>query len=168
MTWFDSRFIPGRRALARASRTRQLIATPQALWRVIEDPLQLPRWWPGVARVEGVQDDRFTEVLQTRRRRAVRMDFRVIASEPPGSGGEPSGHRTWEQEVQGTPFERVLDEAITEVLIEPAHGGTSQVTIAQLQRLRGYSRTGALMLRRATHQRLDEALDALERICGQG
>ena len=36
-----------------------------------------------------------------------------------------------------------------------------QVTIAQLQKLRGYSRTGALMLRRATNKRLDEALDGL-------
>ena len=89
-----------------------------------------------------------------------------MTSDAPGSGGEPSGHRAWEQEVAGTPFERVLDEAITEVLIEPAHGGTSQVTIAQLQKLRGYSRTGALMLRRATNKRLDEALDGLARISG--
>jgi hypothetical protein len=118
------------------------------------------------AGVEGVEQDRFTQVLQSRRQRTVRMDFRVLASEPPGSGGEPSGHRTWGQEIQGTPFERVLEEAITEVLIQPGQGGTSEVTIAQLQRLRGYSRTGALMLRRTTNQRLDEALDGLARLCG--
>ena len=52
------------------------------------------------------------------------------------------------------------------MLLEPAHGGATQVTIAQPQRLRGYSRTGALMLRRATDKRLDEALDGLERIFG--
>ena len=68
--------------------------------------------------------------------------------------------------MQGTPFERVLDEAVTEVLLEPADGGGTQVTIAQLQRLRGYSRTGTLLLRRATDKRLDEALDGLERIFG--
>lgn len=163
---FDSRFMPQRRSFSRAMRTRQLIATPEALWRVVEDPFQLTRWWPNVTRVEGVEADRFTLVFQTKRRRPVRMDFRVVTSDAPGSGGEPSGHRAWEQEVAGTPFERVLDEAITEVLIEPAHGGTSQVTIAQLQKLRGYSRTGALMLRRATNKRLDEALDGLARICG--
>jgi uncharacterized protein YndB with AHSA1/START domain len=162
---FDSSFMPQRRTLSRAMRTRQLIATPQALWRLVEDPFQLPRWWPGVARVEGVEDDRFTEVLETKRRRTVRMDFRVLVSDPPGSGGEPSGHRAWEQEIAGTPFERVLEQALTEVLIEPAHGGTSQVTIAQLQKLRGYSRTGALMLRRATNKRLDQALDGLAQIC---
>ncbi len=163
---FDSSFMPQRRALSRAMRTRQLIATPQALWQVVEDPFAMTRWWPNVTRVEGVEEERFTLVFQTKRRRPVRMDFRVVTSDAPGSGGEPSGHRAWEQEVAGTPFERVLDEAITEVLIEPAHGGTSQVTIAQLQKLRGYSRTGALMLRRATNKRLDEALDGLARISG--
>ena len=162
---FESGFMPQRRSLSRAMRTRQLIATPQALWHVVEDPFALPRWWPNVARVEGVEEDRFTLVFQTKRRRPVRMDFKVLASEAPGSGGEASGHRAWQQEVVGTPFERVLDEAITEVLIEPAHGGTAQVTIAQLQKLRGYSRTGTLMLRRATNRRLDEALDGLARIC---
>lgn len=63
--------------------------------------------------------------------------------------------------MQGTPFERFLDQSITEVLIDPTSGGTSQVTIAQVQKLRGYSRTGALMMRRATNKQLDQALDAL-------
>ena len=125
----------------------------------------MPLWWPGVTRVEGVEEDRFTQVFQTKRRHTVRMDFRVLASAPPGSEGQASGHRAWEQEVRGTPFERVLDQAITEVLIDPAHGGTSQVTIVQLQKLRGYSRTGAFVMRRATNQRLDQALEALERLC---
>ncbi len=126
----------------------------------------MPRWWPGVERIEGVVEDRFTQVLRTKRRRAVRMDFRVLVSRPPGSGGSPAGQRTWEQEVKGTPFERVLQEAVTEVLLEPANGGGTQVAIAQLQRLRGSSRTGTLLLRRATDKRLDEALAGLERICG--
>jgi carbon monoxide dehydrogenase subunit G len=161
---FDSRFIPSRRHTSRAERSRQLLATPATLWKVIGDPYQMTRWWPGVARVEGVEEDRFTLVFQTKRKRPVRMDFRVLASDAPGTGGEPSGHRAWEQEVQGTPFERVLQSAVTEVLLDPAHGGTTQVTIAQAQRLRGYSRTGALLVRRATDKRLDEALDALEQI----
>jgi uncharacterized protein YndB with AHSA1/START domain len=161
---FDSRFVPRRRRLARAERGRQLLATPAALWEVIADPFQMPRWWPGVARVEGVEEGRFTLVFLTKRKRPVRMDFRVLATDAPGSGGEPSGHRAWEQEIKGTPFERVLDQSITEVLLDPAHGGTTQVTIAQLQKLRGYSRTGALVMRRATIKHLDEALDGLERI----
>ena len=49
---FDSSFMPQRRSLSRAMRTRQLIATPQALWQVVEDPFAMTRWWPNVARVE--------------------------------------------------------------------------------------------------------------------
>jgi carbon monoxide dehydrogenase subunit G len=152
----------------RAQRTRRLTAPAAAVWKVIEDPFAMPRWWPGVERVEGVEGDRFTQVLRTKRGRTVRMDFRVLVSEAPrgarAPAGAAAGHRTWEQEVAGTPFERVLHEAVTEVLIEPADGGASQVTIAQVQRLRGYSRTGTLLLRRATDRRLGEALDGLGRI----
>jgi hypothetical protein len=153
-----SSLVGGRRSLSRAVRTRRLNASPEAIWRVIEDPFTMLRWWPGVERIEGVEEDRFTQVLRTKRRRPVRMDFRVLVSEPPGSGGSPAGQRTWAQEVQGTPFERVLHEAVTEALLEPVDGGGTQVTIAQLQKLRGASRTGTLLLRRAT--------DGLERICG--
>ena len=91
--------------------------------------------------MEGVDDDRWTQVFTTKRGRPVRADFHLTLS-------EPLRRRVWEQEVIGTPFERVLDEAITEVVLEPADGGT-QVTIALRQKLRGYSRTGGFMLRRA-------------------
>ena len=37
------------------------------------------------------------------------------------------------------------------------------MTITQQQKLRGYSRTGGFMLRRATRSKLDEALDGLAR-----
>ena len=166
MSLFDSRFVPGRRRLWRAERNRQVPATPATVWELIADPFAMTRWWPNVVRVEGVEEDRFTLVFQSRRKRPVRMDFRVLASDAPGSGGEPSGHRAWEQEVEGTPFERVLDSSITEVLLDPVHGGATHVTIAQAQKLRGYSRTGALMLRRSTEKHLDEALAALEQVVG--
>jgi len=65
--------------------------------------------------------------------------------------------------VAGTPFEPVLHESITEIVVEPADGGT-KVTLGQRQRLRGYSKTGALAIRSATAKRLDEALKGLERI----
>jgi uncharacterized protein YndB with AHSA1/START domain len=153
-----------RRNLSTATRERVLAAPPAEVWEVLADPYQMPRWWPSVERMEGVEDDRFTQVFKTRRRRTVRADFRVLASEPPG-GEYTSGHRTWTQEVAGTPFEPVLHESITEVAVEPADTGT-KVTIAQRQRLRGYSKAGALAMRSATAKRLDEALDGLERIFG--
>jgi len=151
--------------MATARRSRKLAADPQRLWEVIEDPHHFPRWWPGVKRVEGVERDRWTQVFMTKKGRPVRADFRLLSSEPPGTGGEAPGRRSWEQEVAGTPFERVLNESITEVLLEPLEAGT-QVTIAQRQKLRGYSRTGSFLLRGATRGKLDEALDGLERICG--
>jgi uncharacterized protein YndB with AHSA1/START domain len=141
-----------------ARRSRTLPASQQELWEILSDPHHLPRWWPGVDRMEGVEEHRFTEVLKTKRGRPVRADFHVVHSEPPWT-------RSWAQEVAGTPFERVLSESVIEVRLEPAPGGGTQVTIAQQQKLRGYSRTGGFLVRRATDTRLDEALDGLARIC---
>jgi uncharacterized protein YndB with AHSA1/START domain len=152
----------GRSNLSRATRSRVVSAPVAQVWEVIEDPYQMPRWWPSVERMEGVEGDRFTQVFKTRRRRTVRADFRVLASEPPG-GEYTDGHRSWTQEVAGTPFEPVLHESITEIVVEPADDGT-KVTIAQRQRLRGYSKTGALAMRSATAKRLDEALAGLQRL----
>jgi uncharacterized protein YndB with AHSA1/START domain len=144
--------------MATARRTRKLAAPQQQLWELIADPHHLPRWWPGVERMEAVEPDSFTQVFKTKRGRPVRADFRVLQSEAPWV-------RAWEQEIPGTPFERVLNESIIEIRLEPAEGGT-EVTISHLQKLRGYSRTGGLMLRRASGAKLDEALDGLALICG--
>jgi uncharacterized protein YndB with AHSA1/START domain len=142
-----------------ARRKRTLPASQQQLWDIISDPHHMPRWWPGVDRMEGVEGDRFTQVFKTKRGRAVRADFRVVLSEP------PSG-RAWAQEVAGTPFERVLNESVIEVQLEPATAGGTEVTIAHQQKLRGYSRTGGFLLRRATGSKLEEALDGLARLVG--
>jgi hypothetical protein len=117
----------------------------------------MPRWWPGITRMEGVQSNRFTQVFMTKRGRPVRVDFRVLESTAPWA-------RSWEQELAGTPFARVLNESIVEVRLQGVPGGT-EITIEQRQKLRGYSRTGGFMLRRATAAKLDEALGGLERIC---
>ena len=142
--------------MAGAKRSRTLPASPEDLWELIADPHHMPRWWPGVERMEGVEPDRFTQVFKTKRGRPVRADFRVLRSEPPSS-------RSWEQEVAGTPFEGVLTASVIEVRLAPTPAGT-EVTISQEQKLRGYSRTGGFMLRRATAAKLDEALDGLARI----
>jgi uncharacterized protein YndB with AHSA1/START domain len=139
-------------------RRRALTASQQELWELISDPHHLPRWWPGVARVEAVEPDRWTQVFKTKKGRSVRADFHLVQSDPPWS-------RSWEQEVAGTPFERVLNESVLEVRLEPVADGGTEVTIAQHQKLRGYSRTGGLLLNRATRKKLDEALDGLARVC---
>ena len=149
--------------MPRAQRSRKLPASPDDVWGVIADPHHMPRWWPDVKRMEGVEEDRWTQVFTTKKGRPVRMDFHLLESDPPGPGGDPPGRRVWEQDIEGTPFERVLGQAITEVLVEPDDGAT-RVTIALSQRLRGYSRTGGFLLARATRARLDEALSGLEEI----
>jgi uncharacterized protein YndB with AHSA1/START domain len=142
--------------LPSVSRRLAIEAPPERLWELVSDAHHLPRWWPEVERVEGVEPGRFTQVLLTRKGRPVRVDFEITADEPP--------HRqVWEQGLAGTPFERVLSESVIEVLIAPAPEG-SEVTISQRQQLRGYSRTGGWMLRRATRRKLDEALEGLAAI----
>jgi uncharacterized protein YndB with AHSA1/START domain len=140
-----------------AHKERTVAAAPRTVWAVIVDPRRLPEWWPGVNRMEGVEDDRWTEVHSTKKGRAVRIDFRLRHSEAPWV-------RSWEQEIPGTPFERVLNESIIEIQLDQVESGT-RITIGQRQKLRGYSRTGGYLLRRATTAKLVEALDGLERLC---
>ena len=143
--------------MPRAVRDLVVHAPQQLVWELLADPHHLPRWWPATERVEGVDRDRWTQVFVTRRGKPVRADYQLVASEPPW-------RRCWRQEIAATPFERVLSESITEVTLEPVHGGT-RVTLAQQQKLRGYSRTGGYLLRRATTQKLKDALSGLESIC---
>jgi uncharacterized protein YndB with AHSA1/START domain len=99
-----------------ARRSRLIKAPADELWAVIRDPLHLPRWWPRVTRVEDVEGDSFTEVMRTSRGKLVRADFRFVKSE------EPARALSWEQQVEGTPFARVLKAAETEVWLEPVAG----------------------------------------------
>jgi uncharacterized protein YndB with AHSA1/START domain len=139
-------------------RARTIAAAQQLVWEVISDPHHMPRWWPGVDRVEGVEEDRFTQVLRTKKGRPVRADFHVSEVDAPWLFA-------YEQEILGTPFQRVLNEAVVELRLQ-GDGDATEVTIVHEQKLRGYSRTGGFMLKRATGRRLDEALDGLERILG--
>jgi uncharacterized protein YndB with AHSA1/START domain len=144
--------------MAVARRSRTFTASPAEIWDLVADPHQLPRWWPGLTRVEGVEGTRFTQVLTTKRGRPVRADFRIIQSDRPYG-------LAWMQEVEGTPFQRVLAESIVAIGLTLGTDGTT-VAVEQRQKLRGYSRTGGLLLRRATGAKLDEALDGIERILG--
>lgn len=135
-------------------RSRTVAAAPNAVWAIVGDAHHLPRWWPRVERVEGVGNGAFTEVLRSDRGRALRADFRVLEHRQPHV-------RAWTQDLDGTPFERFLAEAVTRVELEPSATGTT-VTVQQRLRLRGMSRFGGFLVRRATRRQLDEALDLLE------
>jgi hypothetical protein len=57
---------------------------------------------------------------------------------------------------------------VLEIGLEPSNGST-EVELTSRQSLRGMSRFGSPMMRRATRQTLDEALDGIERaLVGDG
>lgn len=146
--------------MPRARVSRTLAAPPQVVWEVVADPWHQARWWPRVVRMEGVEDGRFTQVLGTASGRGVRADFRVLEREPPRL-------LRWEQELPGTPFERLLAEAVTTVeLAADDGGGATEVTIELRQQLHGWSRFVPFLFRRAARRQLGEALEGLERAVG--
>jgi uncharacterized protein YndB with AHSA1/START domain len=143
-----------------ASRSRTIAAPAEELWEVISDPHHLPRWWPRVSRVEDVEGDAFTEVMKTAKGKLVRADFRLVRA----ASGMHS--LAWEQQLEGTPFARLMSAAVTRVSLEHAAQGTS-VTLELHQSLSGFfPRFGGFMVRRAAAATLEEALDGLERISG--
>ena len=95
-------------------------------------------------------------MLRSERGRAVRADWRLEASERPVC-------RAWAQELDGTPFAKVLSERRVEARLEPVEGGT-RVTLELRQEPRGRSKLGGLQLRRAAGKELDGALDGLEEV----
>lgn len=150
-----------------ASRSRTIAMPVAELWQLIGDPHHLPRWWPRVDRVEDVDGEAFTEVMRTSKGKLVRADFRVLQSDGVAHS------LTWEQQLEGTPFARLMSEARTRVTLEPVDpepgAGTpgTRVTIELHQRLTGFfPRFGGFMVSRAAAKTLDEALDGLERIGG--
>ncbi|HEX2389089.1 MAG TPA: SRPBCC family protein [Solirubrobacterales bacterium] len=144
------------------ARSRVIGASSATVWSLVADPHNLPRWWPETSRVEdvegspGARRSRFTQVMKTSKGRTVRADFRCTSS----TAGE---RLVWEQQLDGTPFEGFLRSAELEVRLEDAEAGESNVRIEARRRLRGLSRLGSVMMRRATGRTLKLALDGIER-----
>ncbi len=159
-----------------AQRTRTIAASPEELWEVLGDPHHLPRWWPRVNRVEAVEQDAFTEVLMGPSGKIVRADFKLLEA-------VEQLRVVWSQQIESTPFARVLKSAETEISLAKAHAGqepATEVTIELRQELQGFRGNGALSLRvsgisrfgsplvrRAALATIEEALDGLERIVGR-
>ena len=155
--------------MATVARSRSIPAPPRRVWDLVSDPHNLPRWWPETVRVEdvrgkaGSERSRFTQVFETKGGKAVRADYRCTVSR--------SGELLiWEQEIEGTPFEGFLRSAELELRLDPAEeaAGETHVTAEGRRRLRGLSRLGALMMRRATGRTLSGALAGIEEaLCGE-
>lgn len=146
--------------MARVTRTRTVEAPTSEVWKLVSDPYNLPRWWPRTARVENVdlkpggKRTQWTKVLQTSEGRSVRADFRCVSS--------AEGERyAWEQDLAGTPFERHLKALRVEVRLRERGGGT-EVSLTEEQSLKGMSKLGSPLMRRARGEVLDEALDGIE------
>jgi len=129
---------------------------PEEVWRVVSDPGRLPDWWPGVTRVERASALAWTTVLQSAKGKAVRADYTRVAAEEPST-------ISWSQELEGTPFERILVEAVTSISLTPAEGGT-RVELALDQQPRGWARLAPFQFRAAGKRQIEGALQGLERL----
>jgi uncharacterized protein YndB with AHSA1/START domain len=131
---------------------------PEEVWRVVSDPAQLPRWWPGVTRVEEATSEAWTTVLTSAKGKSVRMDYTRVAADEPT-------RVVWRQEVEASPFERILAEATTSVDLSEADGGTL-VVVALDQKPRGWARLAPLQFRAAGTRQVQGAVKGLERLFG--
>ncbi len=122
---------------------------------MLADVRRQKHWWPRVARIEGVSPQGFTQVLQTRSGRPVRADHRFVVQEQPYV-------LAWDQDLPGSPFERVMKSARTTLRVEPAGDDEAKVTIELRQKMRGLSSFAPFLVSRAGRRLLDEALDGLE------
>jgi carbon monoxide dehydrogenase subunit G len=129
-------------------------ATPPIVWQTVADPHQLSRWWPRVQRVEGVDGRGFTEVLRSDKGATVRADFRIAVKHKPTA-------IAWAQDIDGTPFAKLLRSSETRVTLAAAGPDATTVEVRLDQKLHGVSRLGGFLVRRAARKQVDDALAAL-------
>lgn len=140
-------------------RERVVAGTPQDVWRVVSEPARLPAWWPGVSRVEDASREAWTTVLISPKGKSVRADYTLVEAH------EPDRLR-WKQEVEESPFERLLSSASTELELEPDEGGGTLVRLTLDQRPRGWARFSPFQLRAAARRQAEEALQGLAELLG--
>ncbi len=144
-------------------RTRTVAAEPADVWSLLADPHNLPRFWPETSRVEAVEGEpgepglRFTQVLTTSKGKSVRADYHCEEA--------TRGSRiVWSQELEGTPFEGFMNSSSLEFGIAADGVGATKISIAAHRGLRGLSRLGAPMMRRATGELLERALEGIDSV----
>ena len=146
--------------MPRITRSRTVEAPVAEVWKLVSDPYSLPRWWPRVGRVENVEvkpggrRSQWTKVLETAEGRGVRADYRCLSA-------AENERYVWEQQLEGSPFAKHVRSSVVEIGLRPA-GEKTEVSLAYDQAMRGMSRMGAPMMRRAQGEILDEALAGIE------
>lgn len=140
-------------------RERLVSGAPADVWRIVSDPARLPAWWPGVSRVEEASREAWTTVLVSPKGKSVRADYSLVEAREPE-------RLQWKQEVEESPFERLLTSSTTEIALEPDAGGGTRVRLTLDQRPRGWARFSPFQLRAAARRQADEALRGLAELLG--
>jgi uncharacterized protein YndB with AHSA1/START domain len=135
-------------------------AAPEEVWGLVSDPARLPQWWPGVLRVEEATPQAWTTVFSSPKGKAVRVDYTRVDA-------EPDRRLVWRQEIEQSPFERILASATTEIELAPEAGGT-RVSVALDQRPRGWARFAPLQFRAAGRRQVRGAVEGLDSVFGGG
>lgn len=141
-------------------RERTVQGDAAEVWRVVSDPARLPQWWPGVSRVEDASPEAWTKVLTSTKGKSVRADYTRLEA-------EEARRLLWRHEVEESPFERILAESTTEIVLEPEDGRT-RVEIAVNHQPRGWARLSPFQLRAAATKQVEGALEGLERLLEPG
>jgi uncharacterized protein YndB with AHSA1/START domain len=131
-------------------------AAPEEVWGLVSDPARLPQWWPGVTRVEEASAQAWTMVLSSPKGKSVRVDYTRVEA-------EPERRLVWRQEVEESPFERILASATTEIALAPEGSGT-RVSVALDQRPRGWARFAPLQFRAAGRRQVRGAVEGLDAV----
>jgi uncharacterized protein YndB with AHSA1/START domain len=137
-----------------------LPAGPEEVWGLVSNPERLPQWWPGVTRVEEATEDAWTTVLASPKGKSVRIDYSRVEA-------ERERRLVWRQEVEESPFERILASATTEVSLALEPHGT-RVTVSLDQRPRGWARFAPLQFRAAGRRQVRGAVEGLVSVFGSG
>jgi len=140
-------------------RERVVSGSPDDVWRIVSDPARLTAWWPGVSRVEDASRQAWTTVLVSPKGKSVRADYSLVHAR------EPELLR-WKQEVEESPFERLLSSASTEIALEREGSGATRVRLTLAQRPRGWARFSPFQLRAAARRQAEEALEGLAELLG--
>jgi uncharacterized protein YndB with AHSA1/START domain len=134
-------------------------ATVDEVWALVSDPARLPEWWPGVTRVEEASPERWTAVFASPKGKAVRADYTRLEA-------QDRDRLVWRQEVEDSPFERILAAAVTFIELSRAQDGGTRVVIALDQRPRGWARFAPVQFRAAGRRQVKGALAGLRGIWG--
>jgi uncharacterized protein YndB with AHSA1/START domain len=140
-------------------RERVVSGAPDDVWRIVSDPSRLPAWWPGVSRVEDASRDAWTTVLVSPKGKSVRADYSLVEAREPE-------RLSWKQEVEESPFERLLSSASTEITLESESSGGTRVRLTLDQRPRGWARFSPFQLRAAARRQAEGALEGLAGLLG--